>query len=65
MISNGEKRKRSKVLATRAKSKENKAKSEGCKAMSEGRRRWLYLAVKKAIGIIKRNNMINMVIFIV
>ena len=46
--SNREKQKQTKTLAMRAKSKERKTKSEGP--------RWHYLAVKKIISIIKRNN---------
>ena len=46
MISNIEKRERSKTLAT-------PAKSEGCKAKSEGRRRWHYLAVKKLSALLR------------
>ena len=36
--------------------KGHEAESEGREAMPEGRGRWHYLAVKKTISIIERNN---------
>ena len=49
IVSNGEKRERSKALVLPAKSKGHKAKSER-------RRLWHYLSVKKTMNIIKRNS---------